>query len=86
MDINGYFRFLVDICGYFKSLVDVVKYLILVEFSGIIGLVESSKFLKCRVDISGNLRLMNFSGFFKFWFRVRVVSYRVFLLVIGGGK
>ena len=56
------------------------------EFSGIIRLVEFSGFLRCRVDISGNLRLIDLSGFFKFWFKVRVVSYRVFLFAIGGGK
>ena len=65
---------------------DVVRYLILVEFSGIIRLVESGGFLKYRVDISGNLRLMDLSGFFKFWFRVRAVSYKAFLLVMGGSK
>ena len=53
------------------------------EFSSIVRLVEFSKFLKYGVDISGNLRL---SGFFKFRFGVRAVSYRAFLLVIGGGK
>ena len=56
------------------------------EFSGIIRLVESGGFLRCKVDISGNLRLMNFSGFPKFWFRVKAVSYKAFLLTIGGGK
>ena len=66
MDVNGYSRFLVDVCRYFKSLVDVIRYLILVEFSGIIKLMESSGFLKCGVDISGNLRLIDFSRFFKF--------------------
>ena len=65
---------------------DVVRYLILVKFSKIIRSVESGKFLKYRVDISGNLRLMDLSGFSKFQFRVRVVSYRVFLLVMGGSK
>ena len=66
MDVNRYFRFLADVYRYFKSLVDVVRYLILVEFSGIIRLVESGKFLRYRVDISGNLRLMDLSGFPKF--------------------
>ena len=96
MDISRYFRFLIDICGYFKSLadiyryfrslVDIVRYLILVEFSRIIRLVESSGFLKCRIDISRNLRLMDLSGFPKFQFRVRVVSYKAFLLATGGSK
>ena len=56
------------------------------EFSGIIRSVESSKFLKYGVDINGNLRLIDLSRFLKFWFKVRVVSYRIFLLVTGGGK
>ena len=35
---------------------------ILIEFSGILRLVESSRFLRCRVDISRNLRLVDLSG------------------------
>ena len=62
---------------------DVGRYLILVEFSRIIKSVESSRFLRYRVDIGGNFRL---SGFFKFQFGVRVVHYRVFLLATGGSK
>ena len=65
---------------------DVIGYFILVKFSGIIRLVESSKFLRCGVDISKNLRLMDLSKFPKFQFRIKVVSYRAFLLVTGGGK
>ena len=76
MDINGYFRFLADVYGY----------LISVEFSGIIRSVESSKFLRYRVDINRNLRLMDFSGFFKFQFRVKAVFYKAFLLTTGGSK
>ena len=53
------------------------------EFSGIVRLVKSSKFLRCRVDINKNLRL---SRFFKFWFGVKVVYYKAFLLTMGGGK
>ena len=45
--------------------------------------MEFSGFLKCRVDISGNLTL---SRFFKFQFKVRAVYYRAFLLAMGGGK
>ena len=75
-----------DVYRYFRSLVDVIKYLILVKFSGIIGLVESGEFLKYRIDISGNLRLIDLSGFFKFQFRVRAVSYKAFLFITGGGK
>ena len=66
MDVSRYFRSLVYISGYFKSLVDASKYLILVEFGGIIRLVESSKFLRCRVDINRNLRLVDLSKFSKF--------------------
>ena len=86
IDINGYFKFLTDIYRYFRSLVDVVRYLILVKFSGIIRSVESGGFLRCRVDINRNLRLIDLSGFLKFWFRVRVVSYRAFLFTIRGSK
>ena len=72
------------------------------KFSGIIRSVESGEFLRYKVDINRNLRLMDFSGFlkygvdisgnlrlsgfFKFWFRVRVVFYKAFLFVTGGGK
>ena len=40
------------------------------------------------MDISGNLRLVDLSRFprFYFRFRFRVVYYKVFLLIIGGGK
>ena len=75
-----------DVYRYFKSLVDVIRYLILVKFSGIIRLVESGGFLKYRVDISRNLRLIDLSGFSKFQFRVRAVSYKVFLFATEGGK
>jgi len=37
-----------------------------VEFNRIPRLVESGGFLRRRVDISGNLRLMDFSGFPRF--------------------
>ena len=74
---------MIDVGGYSRSLVDVGGYLVLVEFGGIVRLVESSGFLRCGVDIGGNLRL---GGFPKFWFRVKVVYYRAFLLATGGGK
>ena len=86
MDVNRYFKFLADVYGYSRSLVDVIRYLILVKFSGIIKSVESGRFLKYKINISRNLRLINLSRFLKFWFKVRVVSYRAFLLIIGGGK
>jgi len=37
-----------------------------VEFSRIPRLVKSSRFLRRRVDISGNLKLIDFSGFPRF--------------------
>ena len=55
----------------------------MVEFGGIVRSVESSGFFRYRVDIGRNFRL---SKFLKFWFGVRVVYYKVFLLAIGGGK
>ena len=69
-----------------RSLVDISRIFILVEFSRILRLVESSRFLRCRVDISGNLRLVDLGRFFRFWFRVKAVRYKAFLLTIGGGK
>ena len=86
MDINKYFKFLIDVYRYFRSLVDIIRYFILMEFSRIIRLVESNKFFRYRIDINRNLRLIDLSRFFKFQFRVRVVSYRAFLLIMGGGK
>ena len=67
------------------------------EFSRILRLVESGRFLRYRVDISrnlklvdlgGNLRLVDLSRFprFYFRFRFRAVRYKVFLLITGGGK
>ena len=38
------------------------------------------------MDIGGNLRLIDFSGFPKFRFGVRAVYYRAFLLITGGSK
>ena len=71
-----------------RSLVDISRIFISVEFGGILKLVESGGFLRCRVDISRNLRLVDLSGFprFYFRFRFRVVYYKAFLLIIGGGK
>ena len=53
------------------------------KFSEIVRSVEFSGFLRYGVDIGGNLRL---GRFFKFWFRVRVIYYKAFLLTMGGGK
>jgi hypothetical protein len=46
--------------------VDISRIFILVEFGGILGLVESSGFLRCRIDISRNLRLVDLSRFPRF--------------------
>ena len=56
------------------------------EFSRILRLVESGGFLRCRIEISRNLRLVDLSRFFRFWFRVRAVYYKAFLLITGGSK
>jgi hypothetical protein len=46
--------------------VDISGIFISVEFGRILRLVESSRFLRCRVDISRNLRLVDFSRFPRF--------------------
>jgi len=46
--------------------VNIGRNLILVEFGGILRLVESGRFLRRRVDISRNLRLVDFSRFPRF--------------------
>ena len=58
------------------------------EFSRILRLVESSGFLRYRVDISRNLRLVDLGRFPRFYFRIRfrAVYYKAFLLIIRGGK
>ena len=58
------------------------------EFGRIFRLVESSRILRYRVDISGNLRLVDLGRFprFHFRFRFRAVYYKAFLLIIGGSK
>ena len=53
---------------------------------GIFGFMEFSRFFGRKMDISGNLRLIDFSGFFRFWFRAKVIHYKVFLLIIRGSK
>ena len=45
---------------------DISRNLILMEFGGISGLVEFSRFLRQKVDISGNLRLISPGKFPKF--------------------
>ena len=58
------------------------------EFGGILRLVESSRFLRYRVDMSRKLRLVALSRSprFYFRFRFRAVYYKAFLLITGGGK
>ena len=65
---------------------DVGRNLISVKFGGISGLVKSGRFFRQRVDIGGNLRLIDLSGFLRFQFRVRVAHYRAFLCAIRGSK
>ena len=63
---------------------NISRYSVLVKFSGILGSVKSGEFL--TVDIGGNLRLVDLSGFLGFLFRIRTASYKTFLLAAGGGK
>ena len=50
----------------FRSLVDISRNLTFIEFSRILRLVESGRFLRHIVDISRNLRLVNLSRFPRF--------------------
>jgi hypothetical protein len=50
----------------FRSLVDISGNLIFVEFSRILRLVESGRFLRRGVNIGRNLRLVDFGGFSRF--------------------
>ena len=45
---------------------DISGNFISIEFGGIPRLVKSNKFLRCGVDISKNLKLIDFSKFLKF--------------------
>ena len=65
---------------------DISRIFILVEFGRILKLVESGGFLRCGVDIGGNLRLVDLGGFSRFQFGVRAVRRKAFLLATGGGK
>jgi len=56
----------VGFSGISRSLVDISGNLISVEFGGILRLVESGRFLRRGVDIGGNLRLVDLSGFPRF--------------------
>jgi hypothetical protein len=46
--------------------VDISRTFVLVEFGRILRLVESSRFLRYRVDIGRNLRLVDLSRFPRF--------------------
>ena len=50
----------------FRFLTDISRNLILMEFTRISRLVESSRFFRHKVDISGNHRLIDPSRFPKF--------------------
>ena len=45
---------------------DISRIFILVEFSRILGLVELDRLFKYRVDVSRDLRLVDFNGFFRY--------------------
>ena len=70
----------------FRSLMDVSRNFMLMKFGGIPRLVKSSRFLRHKVDINRNLRLIDFSKFLKFQFGVRMVHYKTFLLAIRDSK
>ena len=56
------------------------------RFSGILKLIKSGRFLRHRVNISRNLKLIDFNKFPRFRFGVKAVYYTVFLLIIRGSK
>jgi len=60
--------------------------LILVGFGRILRLIELSGFLRYKVDISGNFRLVGPSGFSRFRFKVETVNCKTLLLAMGGSK
>ena len=62
--VSRYSRFLASVCKYFRFLIDASGYFILVKFGGIFRLVKSGKFLRYRVDISRNCKLIDLSRFF----------------------
>ena len=84
VESSGFFGY--GFSGSFRFLIVINGILVLVEFGKIPRLVEFSGFFRYRVDFSGNLRLVGFSGFPNFWFRVKVIYYKVFLFIMGGGK
>jgi len=66
MEFSRVFRSLVDIGRILRRRVGISRNLILVGFSGIPRLVESSGFFRYRVDSYRNFRLVNPSRFFRF--------------------
>ena len=74
-----------DFSGISRSLVDISGNLILVEFGGIPGLVESGRFLG-YIYISRNFRLVGSSRFSRFRYSVYIVNYKALLPIAGGGK
>ena len=66
MEFSRVFGSLIDVSRILRHRVGIGRNLTLVEFSGILRLVESGGFLRRRVDISGNLRLVDLSGFPRF--------------------
>jgi len=50
----------------FRFLVDIGRILILMESSGILGLVEFGGLFRYRVNVGGNFKLVDLGGFFKF--------------------
>ena len=53
----------------FGFLVNISRNLILVEFGGILRLVELGGLFRYRVDVGGNFRLVDPSRFFRLQFR-----------------
>jgi len=74
---SRYSRFLTDIGGYFRSVADICGYF---------GSIADISRYSVLVEFSGNLRLVDPSGFLRFLFKVRTVGYKTFLLAVGSGK
>ena len=66
-----------DICRYFRSVVDVCRYF---------GSVADIGRYSVLMEFSGNLRLVDPSGFLRFLFGVGTASYKAFLLAVRDGK
>ena len=64
------------------------------------SLIDTSRFFRFLIDICGYFRFLadvikylilvkfskNLNRFLKFWFRIKIVYYRVFLFIIKGSK